>query len=497
MADDETGEPRPVSDGPNIVLITSDDQALDSFNRKVMPQAFELLVDEGTVPEDFVVTTPYCCPSRATLLTGQYGHNNGVLANHYENLKDPDNTLPVWLRDAGYTTVHVGKYLNNYDKAEPSVGPAPGWDGWASLIGASYYDYELFTADGSREYGDDPSEHLDRVITERAVSAIEGATEGERPLFLQADYYAPHPDRSDDERCGDAALPEPRDAELFLDAKAPRTPSFNEEDVSDKPPFMQRRPLDTQSIERIDRRFGCQMASMRSVDRGIAAIADALDEAGELDNTAIAYMSDNGVVRGHHRIAGGKHVAYQETLRVPIALRVPPDLLDGAEAPRTLEGPAANIDLAPTFVDLAGAESCRADGECRIMDGRSLVPALSGSGPLDPARIRLIEIDEKANPDKLVGPCKYRGMIDENRFYLEHEIAQDVVTGECVQVDDRELYDLSRDPYELQNLLPPSGPDPATEQLEPGLAETLELLHDCQGIEGRDPEPPEGISYCE
>ena len=140
-----------------------------------MPQAFELLVDEGTVPEDFVVTTPYCCPSRATLLTGQYGHNNGVLANHYENLKDPDNTLPVWLRDAGYTTVHVGKYLNNYDKAEPSVGPAPGWDGWASLIGASYYDYELFTANGSREYGDDPSEYLDRVITERAVSAIEDA----------------------------------------------------------------------------------------------------------------------------------------------------------------------------------------------------------------------------------------------------------------------------------------------------------------------------------
>ena len=208
-------------------------------------------------------------------------------------------------------------------------------------------------------------------------------------------------------------------------------------------------------------------------------------------------MSDNGVVRGHHRIAGGKHVAYQETLRVPIALRVPPDLLDGAEAPRTLEGPAANIDLAPTFVDLAGADSCRADGECRIMDGRSLVPALSGSEPLDPARIRLIEIDEKANPDKLVGPCKYRGMIDENLFYLEHEIAQDVVTGECVQVDDRELYDLSRDPYELQNLLPPDGPDPATEQLEPSLAETLELLHDCQGIEGRDREPPEGISYCE
>ena len=494
---DEGGEPRPVSDGPNIVLITADDQALDSFNAKVMPKTFKYLVDQGTVPENFVVTTPYCCPSRASLLTGEYGHNNGVLANHYENLKEPDNTLPVWLRDAGYTTVHVGKYLNNYDKAAPGVGPAPGWDGWATVIGASYYDYEMFGADGSRKYGSKPDDYLARVITNRAVGAIEDASQGERPLFLQADYYEPHPDPSDDPRCGDAALPDPRDADLFVDPKAPRPPSFNEEDVSDKPPFMQRKRLDPEAIGRIDRRFGCTMASMRSLDRGIGAIVRALDEAGELDDTAIAYMSDNGVVRGHHRIGGGKHIAYQETLRVPIALRVPPELLDGERAPGVLKGPAANIDLAPTFLDLAGAESCKADGDCRVMDGRSLVPALSGSEPLDPGRVRLIEIDEQAKPEKLVGPCKYRGMIDGELFYLEYEIAQDVETGECVQVDDREMYDLAEDPYELENLLPPGGGDPAAETLASEQAEVLEELHDCQGIEGRDPEPPEGISYCE
>jgi arylsulfatase A-like enzyme len=208
-------------------------------------------------------------------------------------------------------------------------------------------------------------------------------------------------------------------------------------------------------------------------------------------------MSDNGVVRGHHRIGGGKHIAYQETLRVPIALRVPPELLQGERAPGVLKGPAANIDLAPTFLDLAGAESCKADGDCRVMDGRSLVPALSGSEPLDPGRVRLIEIDEQAKPEKLVGPCKYRGMIDGELFYLEYEIAQDVETGECVQVDDREMYDLAEDPYELENLLPPGGGDRAAETLASEQAEVLEELHDCQGIEGRDPEPPEGISYCE
>jgi N-acetylglucosamine-6-sulfatase len=493
----EEEEPRPISEGPNIVLITTDDQALDTFTRDAMPRTFEHLVDEGTVPEDFVVTTPFCCPSRATLLTGQYGHNNGVLANRYQDLRDPESTLPVWLRDAGYTTVHIGKYLNNYEKVAKNVGPAPGWDGWATVIGASYLDYELYGARGSKTFGDDPEDYLTRVITKRAVGAIEDAAAGERPLFLEADYYGPHPDPTDDPRCGDAALPDPRDAGLFTDATAPRPPSFNERDVTDKPDFLQRPPLDPEAIERIDRRFGCALAAMRSVDRGVAAIVRALERAGELADTVIAYMSDNAVVRGHHRIGGGKHVAYQETLRVPVALRVPAGLLGGERAPRTLEGPAANIDLAPTFLDLAGAEPCPAEGECRVMDGRSLVPALTGDEPLDADRVRLIEIDEEANPEKLVGPCRYRGMLDGERFYLEHEIAQDPRTGECAPSDARELYDLSRDPYEMRNLLPPEGPDPAAADLAPELAERLEELYDCQGIEGRDPEPPEGVSYCE
>lgn len=493
---DEDQKSRPVSDGPNLVLITSDDQAQDSFTREAMPKTFKYLVDQGTVPEDFIVTTPFCCPSRASLLTGQYGHNNGVLANRYQDLLDPESTLPVWLRDAGYTTVHVGKYLNNYDNVAKNIGPAPGWDGWATVIGASYYDYELFGADGSRKFGTEPEDYLGRVITERAVGAIEDASKGERPLFLQADYYAPHPDPSDDPRCGDAGLPDARDASLFEDARAPRPPSFNETDVSDKPPFIQQQPLDPAGIPRIDRRFGCTLASMGSVDRGIAAIVRALREAGELKDTAIFYMSDNGVVRGHHRIGGGKHVAYQQTLRVPVAMRVPDGLLDGESAPRALRGPAANIDFAPTMLDLAGAESCTADGDCRVMDGRSLVPALSGSEPLDPGRIRLVEIDELANPDKLVGPCRYRGMLDGDLYYLEHEIAQDPETGECVQVDDREMYDLARDPWEMENLLPPGGGTAKAEELAGEQAAVLGELHDCQGIEGRDPEPPEGVSYC-
>jgi len=491
------GDERPVSEGPNLVLITADDMALDSFTREAMPQTMELLVDDGTVPEDFVVTTPLCCPSRAALLTGQYGHNNGVLANRYGLLRDHESTIAVWLRDAGYHTAHVGKWLNGYDRVSKKIRPAPGWDTWATVTKSTYYDYDLYREEGEPDrFGSEPEDHLTRVITDEARAVISERATEERPLFLQVDYYAPHSDPSDDERCGDAALPEPEDSELFLKPAVPRPPSFNEANTRDKPPFQQRGRLAPESIERIQRRFGCTLASLRGVDRGIAGIAAELEAAGELDNTAIVFMGDNGMLRGQHRFSGGKHLAYAETLEVPVAIRVPPELLGGTEAPPRLRGPSANIDVAPTFLDLAGAEPCAADGNCRVMDGRSLVGALDRSEPLDPDRALVIELDEEQKPEKLTGPCRYRGLRTASWFYLEHEIAQDPRTGRCRTTDFRELYDRERDPFELRNLLA-IGTESFVGLPVQRLSRRLERLHDCQGIAGRDPEPPKGIAYCE
>ncbi len=489
-------EPPAPSDGPNIVLITSDDQALDSFNRKAMPETMRLLVDGGTVPGDFTVTTPLCCPSRASLLTGQYGHNNGVLANRYRLLENPESTLPVWLRDAGYRTAHVGKYLNNYEKDFPDVPPAPGWEEWATVIGASYFDYEVHLEDGGvQEHGTEPADYLSRVITRQARRMIAGSKDDERPLFLQADYYAPHADPSGDRRCNNAALPDPRDADLFARARVPRTPSFNEAEVSDLPAFLRQPALTGSRLASLESDYRCTLAAMRGVDRGIGEIFEALQDAGELDETVVVYMSDNGLLRGQHRFGDSKHVAFEETQRVPIAMRVPAGLLD-SRAPATLRGPAANIDIAPTLLDLAGAEPCTAGGDCRVMDGISLVPALKRKEPLDPRRALLVEIDENADPTRFVGPCRYRGLRVEGLFYLEHESAQSLETGECVSVQDRELYDLRRDPFQLRNLLPPGGGDPRSEELAETLSERVERMHDCEGIRGRDPRPPAGVSYC-
>jgi N-acetylglucosamine-6-sulfatase len=490
------GDGEDASAKPNIVLITTDDQAHDSFNRRVMPNTFELLVDEGTVPEDFIVTTPLCCPSRASLLTGQYGHNNGVLANRYNMLIDKGNTLPVWLREAGYRTAHVGKYLNNYEKASPDVAPAPGWDEWATVVGASYFDYELHLNDGAVEHGNGPRDYLTRVITRHARRAITNADGAEQPLFLQVDYYAPHVDPSDDERCGDAALPDPRDADAFTDPKLPRPASFNEQDVSDKPGFVKAKPpLGREAIAGMKRRYGCALASLQAVDRGVREIVGELEAAGELDDTVIAFMSDNGVLRGQHRSGYGKHLAYEETLRVPVVIRVPPSVVGGAEPPSRLAEPTANIDLAPTFVELAGAEPCTADDECRTMDGRSLVGALTDRGSLPPDRALVVELDEGANPEELVGPCRFRGLRAGGWFYLEHEIAQDLATGECSPVDELELYDLERDRAQLENLLPAPA-DSAEASRAEELAARLERLAECSGIRGRDPEP-DGASYCD
>src|SRR5919107_2184078 len=107
-----------------------------------MRRTRKLIVDPGTEFTDYYVATPLCCPSRAAGLTGQYGHNNGVLSNvpGYATLRDPENVLPAWLQTVGYTTAEVGKWLNGYEKTVPAHEvPAPGWDKWHGLVGAHGY----------------------------------------------------------------------------------------------------------------------------------------------------------------------------------------------------------------------------------------------------------------------------------------------------------------------------------------------------------------------
>jgi N-acetylglucosamine-6-sulfatase len=257
---------------PNVVMVMTDDQTLESMRRDTLPKTTKLVVRAGTNFEQAIATTPLCCPSRASFLTGQYAHNHGVLENDYGLLRDESSTLPVWLQGAGYRTIHVGKWMNRYKRSRGPNTIAPGWDEWhTALERYAYYDYVLRINGRRKSYGDKPDDYLTRVLNEIAVKQVEKAA-GPRPFFLQLDHYPPHIAPGDKERCDGAAVPDPRDYERFTDVSLPQTPNFNEADVADKPSFIQRlRPLKRKKIRDLERRYGCALASLRGALRRAGA----------------------------------------------------------------------------------------------------------------------------------------------------------------------------------------------------------------------------------
>jgi N-acetylglucosamine-6-sulfatase len=488
---------------PNVVLIVTDDQTLDSYTREVMPHTTRLIEGTGTRFDNAFVTTPLCCPSRASMLTGQYGHNNGVLRNDYGLLEQKVNTLPVWLQRAGYLTMHVGRYLNFYEAATEPHEIAPGWDEWRTITGGSaYFDYSLEVNGRSVKYGNETEDYATRVINARAAHLVKSFAPEPGPFFLQIDHMAPH--QASGERivgCKSSPIPDPRDADRFENSVVPPKPSFDEADVSDKPSFIQALPpLDETKMRRIQRRWRCTLQSLRSVDRGVRDLVSALRRERELANTVVIFVSDNGYYFGEHRIPDKKHNPYEEGIRVPLAVRYPKALRVGPRVPVSTET-VANIDIAPTILQLAGGEPCVRSGVCRTMDGRSLVPLLRGEDARwPPERELVIELERIGTPSDVGGrACAYSGIrtpgpTGAGTLYVEHTSAV-AANGNCEPVDEDELYDLAADPFQLQNLAAVDGelPVPAP---QPGLAARLAELRECAGIAGRDREPASG-SYCE
>jgi arylsulfatase A-like enzyme len=472
---------------PNVVMITTDDQPASTVTLEAMPNVHDLLIANGTSFSDYVVTTPLCCPSRATAITGQYGHNNGVLSNDYALLRK-SNVLPAWLRSAGYTTAHVGKYLNGFgDYTGSQKEVAPGWDLWFTQFERkSYYNWNASKNGKFIGYGEEDADHLTEVTNARAVKWTRKLVKEPEPFYLQLDYYAPHGASGRDDRCRLGPVPAPRDEGVFGAATLPEPPSFNEEDVSDKPGFIQSRPLiDAETKDRIGRRYRCTLESLRAVDRGIGKVYKRIERSGELDRTIFIFTSDNGYFFGEHRVERGKPFPYEENLRMPLTIVVPPPYRGDGELVPEAGQPAANIDLAPTILDLAGAEPCRVPARCRTMDGRSLLPLLAGKGkgkawPAD--RELLIEF----------GDCGYRGLRTDRQIYFEYS-APSPETSQCVRTE-VEHYDLDDDPFQLENLYPAPDPSPDSD-LQAELTQRVAGLRFCAGIVGRDLAPDSGV-YC-
>jgi N-acetylglucosamine-6-sulfatase len=363
---------------PNIVLIVTDD--LDSLTLEQMPGIDRLLRQEGTTFANFMVSMPSCGPSRASILRGQYAHNHGMLDNtgtvggfgRFFDLGREESTVATWLHDAGYRTGLFGKYLNDYDTIAPEHVP-PGWDEWVAWAGrGKFLGYRLNEQGTLVDYRRRDGVYETDLLTEKARLFIEDAVAAEQPFFAYVAPHAPHePNR-----------PAPRHESAFLDATAPRSPSFNETDVADKPAWVQALPsLTDLEAARIDMLYQRRLQSMLAVDEMVATLIDTLTETGVLANTYILLTSDNGWHYGEHRLPEGKGTPYEETIRVPLIVRGP-DVPAGRVEPRL----ASVIDLAPTFAALADTPTPD------FIDGRSLTPLFAGDDATSWRQAVLVEM---------------------------------------------------------------------------------------------------------
>lgn len=355
---------------PNVVVIMTDDQTVEEL--RVMSQTRSLIGDEGVTFENSFSSFPLCCPSRSTFLTGQYAHNHGVLENEdptggYYRLKS-ENTLPVWLRAAGYRTIHVGKYLNDYGTKDPTEVP-PGWDEWHGITDPSTYQmwgYQMNDNGNLTTYGtyedEDPALYQTDVLRDKAVDQIDKAIDAGSPFFMTLWFLAPHREVAT-LSSQSAPRPAPRHRGAFDGEPLPRPPNFNEADMSDKALFMRLKPvLDDAAIAVIENQYRRELETLLAVDEAVAAVVKALKAKNTLSNTYVVFTSDNGYFHGEHRTPDEKILGYENSARVPLMMRGP-----GITAGSHVQELVANVDLAPTIVDVSGATPGL------DMDGRSMV----------------------------------------------------------------------------------------------------------------------------
>lgn len=436
------GKPAP----PNIVVVMTDDQ--DAASIRVMDRTNRRLTAHGTSFRNAYVTTPLCCPSRATFLTGEYAHNHGVhdSGGGFSQFRDAETALPVELRAAGYRTALIGKYLNGYGADDPVP---PGWDEWQAAVdkATSGYEYDLMGIDGeTTHYGSAPSDYRTDVYADAAVDFLERAHDQGGPFFVMVAPGVPH------ESDGEPPKPAPRHEGAFTGEPLPRPPSFNERDLSDKPRAVRSKPfIGRYRRAHLARLHRGRLASLLAVDELVGRVVRTLEATGELENTVVAFTSDNGYLLGEHRLTR-KRWLYEESARVPLVIRGPG--FPGAARDQVV----ANLDLAPTFLDLAGAQALGG------VDGTSLLP-FAADGDLGQDRALLLEnFSERSGGGS-------RAVVTQELSFAENP------AGSLPAKVEDELYDLEADPYQLQSL----HDDPEHDKAETELRGRLRELEDCAG----------------
>jgi N-acetylglucosamine-6-sulfatase len=486
---------RAASSKPNFVMITIDDATFRDM--VALPQTQALIGAQGASFRNAFASYPLCCPSRATFLTGQFAHNHGVLGNTppdggYAMLNDKQ-TIPVWMQDAGYHSVHVGKMPNGYGDGDEDYVP-PGWRlpggefyGFVPHPPSAYYGFKLNENGTVVQYGG--SDYQTDVYAEKAAASIatHATVRPDEPLFMMLQFFAPH----------DPALPATRHIGAFSTAPLPKDKSFNEKDFKDKPPWLRGvKRMGGGLISKVTTRYRNRLETLLAVDEAVSSVVGALQTAGMLENTYILFTSDNGFMQGQHRLHQGKFVAYDASSKVPLLLRGP-GIPPGAVSKELV----SNVDIVPTILDAAGAIAGV------TQDGRSLLPFARQPGERTRRPI-LLETGRPiaiADPASAAGGGKLRSSVYVKNLDLDRtaQISGRVIkppkyrairTGRYLLIKysdgGRELYDMKLDPLQLDSVYK-SGRYRAIRKF---LLKSLAKLTPCVGVTcnadiGKPPKP--------
>jgi len=414
---------------PNVVIVLTDDQRWDQLG--MMPTVRKQLRANGRTFRNAFAVDPLCCPSRVSLLRGQYPHTTRIYrisgplggAKAFRTNGGEATTIATMLDDAGYRTAMVGKYLNGYGESDFGHVPS-GWDVWRAFSttgSVPYFDYRMSVDGSTVSFGDSPRDYATDVLARQATGFVRSTPKG-TPLFLLLSTGAPHA----------PSTPAPRHAGSGrCDARRP-PPSFGEPRIGDKPRYVASRGWNPTLAARARRQRIDSCRALLAVDDAVRKVLRALQDTGRMRSTLIVFTSDNGALYGEHRLFG-KKVPYEESIRVPMIVRYDP-LTRGR---RVSDGRLViNTDVTATALDAAGVEPPYR------LEARSLLPALSGRARPRRTAILVEHYDPPGANGYVPTYCAVR---TRRHAYVRYDADADPVN--------EELYDVRRDPYQLRNLM--------------------------------------------
>jgi N-acetylglucosamine-6-sulfatase len=420
--------------GPNIIVVLVDDMRWDEYGEAghnyIKTPNIDRIAKEGVNFRNAFATTPLCSPSRASFLTGQYSHTNGILDNTARNEQSHQlNTFPKQLHDNGYATAFIGKWHMGNDDTK-----RPGFDYWASLKGQGEAIDPSLNINGEQQI---VKGYVTDILIDHALQFIN--QKREQPFMLYLAHKALHPNfiqRDDGSIAGigqGGFIPAKRHEGVYSGAVFNRRPNYNIPPL-DKPALVRKiegLPLLSQETSTNEKTIRERSEMLMAVDEGLGAMLKALEEKGELDNTIIVFTSDHGYWYGEHCLDDERRLAYEEAIRIPMLVRYPPAIKAGLKP----EQMVLSIDLASTMLEMAGV----APSEER--QGKSWVPIFNGNVK-DWRNSFLVEYNSDIVFPRIVN-MGYKAIRNERYKYIHYLDLKGM----------NELYDLEKDPYELHNMI--------------------------------------------